>query len=69
MTRNCSIRTVAFLFLLIFRPTDGWPQDDLGLMLVLIPAGVQTHPLVGSDAFWMTRPIPPGTRSRLVRLC
>ena len=31
-------------------------------MLVLIPAGVQTHPLVGSDAFWMTRPIPPGTR-------
>ena len=26
---------------------------------VLIPLVVQTHPLVGSDAFWMTRPIPP----------
>jgi hypothetical protein len=26
---------------------------------VLIPLIVQTHPLVGSDAFWMTRPIPP----------
>lgn len=31
------------------------------LLLVLIPAVVQTHPLVGSDAFWMTRPIPPAT--------
>ena len=31
------------------------------LILVLIPAVVQTHPLVGSDAFWMTRPIPPDT--------
>ena len=31
------------------------------LLLVLIPAVIQTHPLVGSDAFWMTRPIPPGT--------
>jgi len=30
------------------------------LMIVLIPLVVQTHPLVGSDAFWMTRPIPPG---------
>jgi hypothetical protein len=29
------------------------------LMLVLIPSVVQTHPLVGSNAFWMTRPIPP----------
>jgi hypothetical protein len=26
---------------------------------MLIPLVVQTHPLVGSDAFWMTRPIPP----------
>ena len=32
MTRNCSIRTVAFLFLLIFRPTDGWPQDVIGVL-------------------------------------
>ena len=31
------------------------------LLVVLIPAVVQTHPLVGSDAFWMTRPIPPDT--------
>jgi hypothetical protein len=40
------------------------------LNLVLIPAVVQTHPLVGSDAFWMTRPIPPGTllASKLVLL-
>ena len=29
------------------------------LLLVLIPSVVQTHPLVGSNAFWMTRPIPP----------
>jgi hypothetical protein len=29
----------------------------LGLLLV-VPFVVQTHPLVGSDAFWMTRPIP-----------
>jgi hypothetical protein len=26
---------------------------------VLIPLVVHTHPLVGSDVFWMTRPIPP----------
>ena len=29
----------------------------LGLFLI-VPLVVQTHPLVGSDAFWMTRPIP-----------
>ena len=29
----------------------------LGLFLI-VPLIVQTHPLVGSDAFWMTRPIP-----------
>jgi hypothetical protein len=28
-------------------------------MFVIVPLVVQTHPLVGSDAFWMTRPIPP----------
>jgi hypothetical protein len=28
------------------------------LAFVSIPLIVQTHPLVGSDAFWMTRPIP-----------
>ncbi len=30
----------------------------LGLIFI-VPLVVQTHPLVGSDAFWMTRPIPP----------
>jgi len=37
---------------------------------VLIPLVVQTHPLVGSDAFWMTRPIPPRTllASKLILL-
>ena len=30
-------------------------------MIVLVALVVQTHPLVGSDAFWMTRPIPPVT--------
>jgi len=34
---------------------------QLLLMIVLVPLIVQTHSLVGSDAFWMTRPIPPGT--------
>ncbi len=28
-------------------------------MAVIVALVVQTHPLVGSDAFWMTRPIPP----------
>jgi hypothetical protein len=31
------------------------------LLAVIVPIVVQTHPLVGSDAFWMTRPIPPLT--------
>jgi hypothetical protein len=37
---------------------------------LLIPLIVQTHPLVGSDAFWMTRPIPVRTllASKLVVL-
>lgn len=30
-------------------------------LVALVPLIVQTHPLVGSDAFWMTRPIPPRT--------
>ena len=34
---------------------------ELLLMIVLVPLLVHTHPLVGSDAFWMTRPIPPQT--------
>lgn len=40
------------------------------LGFVLIPLIVQTHPLVGSDAFWMTRPIPARTllASKLVLL-
>jgi hypothetical protein len=28
-------------------------------MIFIVPLVVQTHPLVGSDAFWMTRPITP----------
>ena len=28
-------------------------------MIVIVALVVQTHPLVGSDAFWMTRPISP----------
>ena len=28
-------------------------------MIAIVALVVQTHPLVGSDAFWMTRPIPP----------
>jgi hypothetical protein len=31
------------------------------LMGVLVALVVQAHPVVGSDAFWMTRPIPPRT--------
>jgi len=31
------------------------------LLVVLVPLIVQAHPLVGSDAFWMTRPIPSST--------
>lgn len=27
-------------------------------VIVIVPLVVQTHPLVGSEAFWMTRPIP-----------
>jgi hypothetical protein len=29
--------------------------------LLLVPLVVQAHPAVGTDAFWMTRPIPPQT--------
>lgn len=31
------------------------------LSVALVPLIVQTHPAVGSDAFWTTRPIPPRT--------
>jgi hypothetical protein len=43
---------------------------ELLLLFVLTALVVQTHPLVGSDAFWMTRPIPPLTllASKLVLL-
>jgi hypothetical protein len=34
------------------------------LRVLLTALVVQTHPLVGSDAFWMTRPIPPLTLLR-----
>jgi hypothetical protein len=29
------------------------------LMFLIVPVTIQLHPLVGSDAFWMTRPIAP----------
>lgn len=35
-----------------------WFARQLG-MLLLVPLIVQAHPAVGTDAFWMTRPIPP----------
>jgi hypothetical protein len=43
---------------------------ELLLRIVLVALVVQTHPLVGSDAFWTTRPIPPPTllASKLVLL-
>jgi hypothetical protein len=31
----------------------------VGIFVGLVPIVIQTHPLVGSDGFWMTRPIPP----------
>src|SRR5687768_4163462 len=31
------------------------------LDVILVGLVVHAHPLVGSDAFWMTRPIPPVT--------
>jgi len=37
-----------------------WSARQLG-MLLLVPLVVQAHPAVGTDAFWMTRPIPPQT--------
>ena len=39
-------------------------------MIAIVALVVQTHPLVGSDAFWMTRPIAPRTLlvSKLVLL-
>ncbi len=43
---------------------------EIILVFVLTALVVQTHSLVGSDAFWMTRPIPPRTllASKLVLL-
>jgi hypothetical protein len=46
----------------------GLMLDIVGLLVVLaralmtvviVPLIVQAHPLVGSDAFWLTRPVPP----------
>ena len=59
------------------------PYELLGLLAVLVWTGgllvmlgfiaqaVQAHPLVGTTAFWMTRPIPPRTLlgAKLVLLC
>jgi hypothetical protein len=43
---------------------------DALLALALVPLVVQAHPAVGSDAFWMTRPIRQGSllRSKLLLL-
>ena len=35
-----------------------WSALQIG-MLLIVPLIVQAHPAVGTDAFWMTRPIPP----------
>ncbi len=32
----------------------------LVIAVAIVPLVIQSHPLVGSDAFWMTRPIAPG---------
>jgi hypothetical protein len=37
-----------------------WDARQLA-MLLMVPLVVQAHPAVGTDAFWMTRPFPPGT--------
>lgn len=37
-----------------------WAAIEIG-MAVIVPLVVQAHPVVGSDAFWMTRPVPPRT--------
>jgi hypothetical protein len=37
-----------------------WVANVL-ITIVLVPSVVQAHPLVGSDAFWLTRPIDPRT--------
>jgi hypothetical protein len=37
-----------------------WAALQIG-MLLIVPLIVQAHPPVGTDAFWMTRPIPPRT--------
>jgi hypothetical protein len=35
-----------------------WFARQLGILLI-VPLIIQAHPAVGTDAFWMTRPIPP----------
>jgi hypothetical protein len=35
-----------------------WAALQIG-MLLIVPLILQAHPAVGTDAFWMTRPIPP----------
>src|SRR5258708_33376021 len=37
-----------------------WAALEIG-MLVIVALIVQGHPAVGTEAFWMTRPIPPRT--------
>lgn len=38
-----------------------WSLTETLLFVLVIAMVIQTHPTVGSNAFWMTRPIPPGT--------
>lgn len=35
-----------------------WAALQIG-MLLIVPLIVQAHPAVGTDGFWMTRPVPP----------
>ncbi|PYR03544.1 MAG: hypothetical protein DMF97_01790 [Acidobacteria bacterium] len=50
-TRQLALDNVSGLLLFI----------DVLLLVLLVSALVHDEPLVGADAFWLTRPIPPGT--------
>ena len=57
-SRYADVRTrtaLGLLAVVLFLDRGGWGWISSS------PLVVQTHPLVGSDAFWMTRPIPPVT--------
>jgi hypothetical protein len=50
--RKCSIRTVAFLFLLILRPTDGWPQDVIGVLGIASEIAPIERQYIGDSGDW-----------------